>query len=160
MDKPMKAISLWQPWASLVVLGEKRFETRSWSADHRGDLAIHAAKRITSPSEIPAQDLRAMRDTLSELGLTIEELPLGAVLGTVNLVAMHPAATLWEELSREPFLNEASFGNFDEGRFAWELTMPEAFDKPVPTRGYQGLWNWTPPIDLLLIEGRPWPWQK
>ena len=41
----MRAISLWQPWASVVALGSKRIETRHWSTGHRGPLAIHAAKR-------------------------------------------------------------------------------------------------------------------
>ncbi len=41
----MKAISLWQPWATLVALGIKQTETRHWATKHRGQLAIHAAKR-------------------------------------------------------------------------------------------------------------------
>ncbi|MBP0020973.1 MAG: ASCH domain-containing protein, partial [Cyanobacteria bacterium SBLK] len=31
-----KAISLWQPWASLIAMGRKKFETRHWSTDYRG----------------------------------------------------------------------------------------------------------------------------
>jgi hypothetical protein len=42
----MKAISLWQPWASLWVSGRKIHETRSWRTRHRGWLAVHAARRI------------------------------------------------------------------------------------------------------------------
>ena len=42
---PMKAITLRQPWASLVALGVKAIETRSWSTRYRGPLAIHAAAR-------------------------------------------------------------------------------------------------------------------
>jgi hypothetical protein len=41
----VKALSLWQPWASLVALGVKTIETRSWSTSYRGPLAIHAARR-------------------------------------------------------------------------------------------------------------------
>jgi len=43
MDE-IKAISLWQPWASLVIGGHKQFETRSWRTRYRGLLAIHAAR--------------------------------------------------------------------------------------------------------------------
>ncbi len=48
----MKALTLWQPWASLIVLRHKRFETRSWKMDGLiGErIAIHAAKR-------PSKDL-------------------------------------------------------------------------------------------------------
>ena len=40
----MKALSLTQPWASLVVIGAKCYETRSWATNYRGPLAIHASK--------------------------------------------------------------------------------------------------------------------
>ena len=42
----MKALTLWQPWATLVAIGAKKIETRSWKTNYRGPLAIHAAKRI------------------------------------------------------------------------------------------------------------------
>jgi hypothetical protein len=41
----MKAISLWQTWATPVAIGAKRFETRDWSTKHRGPIAIYAAKK-------------------------------------------------------------------------------------------------------------------
>ena len=41
----MKAISLWNPWAALIRCGAKTIETRSWSTQYRGQLAIHAAKK-------------------------------------------------------------------------------------------------------------------
>lgn len=41
----MKAITIWQPWASLLACGAKKYETRSWKTDYRGPIAIHAAKK-------------------------------------------------------------------------------------------------------------------
>jgi hypothetical protein len=38
----MKALTLYQPWASLVALGHKTVETRKWATTYRGPLAIHA----------------------------------------------------------------------------------------------------------------------
>lgn len=38
----MKALSLWQPWATLIQVGVKWIETRSWRTAYRGPLAIHA----------------------------------------------------------------------------------------------------------------------
>ena len=40
----MKLISLWEPWATLMALGAKKVETRSWDTNYRGLLAIHASK--------------------------------------------------------------------------------------------------------------------
>ena len=39
----MKAITIWQPWATLLPLGVKLYETRSWATSYRGPIAIHAA---------------------------------------------------------------------------------------------------------------------
>lgn len=39
----MKALTIWQPWASLLVSGQKKYETRSWATAYRGPIAIHAA---------------------------------------------------------------------------------------------------------------------
>ena len=41
----MKALTIWQPWASLLVTGQKKYETRSWATADRGPIAIHAAMR-------------------------------------------------------------------------------------------------------------------
>lgn len=49
----MKALTLWQPWASLVALGVKTVETRSWSTPYRGPLAIHAAATPDGFDQLP-----------------------------------------------------------------------------------------------------------
>lgn len=41
----MRALTIWQPYASLFPAGAKKFETRSWRTDYRGPIAIHAALR-------------------------------------------------------------------------------------------------------------------
>src|SRR5207302_1698550 len=79
---PMKCLSLWQPWASLVVLGAKRIETRSWSTQHRGPLAIHAAKKWEPNKILALIDEEPYR---SALGEHRGNLPLGCILGTVNV---------------------------------------------------------------------------
>lgn len=48
----MKALTLWQPWASLIALGVKTIETRGWSTNYRGPLAIHAAKRPPKAADV------------------------------------------------------------------------------------------------------------
>lgn len=48
----MKAITLYQPWATLVALGKKKIETRSWKTDYRGPLAIHVAKKFTGDQRL------------------------------------------------------------------------------------------------------------
>ncbi len=40
----MKALSIRQPWADLIIRGEKRIENRKWKTNYRGHVLIHASK--------------------------------------------------------------------------------------------------------------------
>lgn len=103
----MKAITLTPPWGTLVAIGAKRIETRAWSTNYRGPLAIHQAKLLnglrrrddevrvgTRELEKRLADLcdqdpffPALRGHLS--GYTAAErakdLPRGAIVAVVNL---------------------------------------------------------------------------
>lgn len=80
----MKALSLIQPWATLIVLGEKRIETRSWPTKHRGHLAIHASKNFPDDCRRLCEE-RPFREALARHGLTADTLPLGQVLGFATI---------------------------------------------------------------------------
>ncbi len=56
----MKAIGLEQPFASLVGIGAKTIETRPWSTDYRGPLAVHSAETF-----IPVRDMYHRRLLIS-----------------------------------------------------------------------------------------------
>jgi hypothetical protein len=133
-----KAITLWQPWATLVAIGAKEYETRSWATSHRGVLAIHAAK--TNQHIQVARNSEPMRQALLDAGFSSTlQLPLGKVVALVQLVDCFPVEHIWHSLE-EP---ESSFGDFSAGRFAWELRLIQRYDPPIVARGRQGLWNWT-----------------
>jgi hypothetical protein len=92
------AITLWQPWASLVACGAKQWETRGWRTSHRGPLRIHAAK-VERPEEAALVALPAIHDALwPHLGFdrrpmptsVRERLPRGAIVATVNVVDCCP----------------------------------------------------------------------
>ncbi len=142
----MKALSLIQPWASLIVLGEKRIETRSWPTTHRGPLAIHASKSMPDVCRLLCQE-RPFREALARHGLTADTLPLGKVLGIVHLDDCLPTDDL-------PALtpDERAFGDFRRGRFGWLLSRPHPLAGPLPYRGSQGLW--TLPDDILATGPR------
>ncbi len=135
-----KAITLWQPWATLVAIGAKEYETRSWSTNHRGPLAIHAAK--TKDHLDLARDNILMREALFVAGiLSPNQLPLGKIVAKVELTDCFEIEHIWGAL-RE---SEAAFGDYSGGRFAWELRLIQRIDPPIPARGRQGLWNWYQP---------------
>lgn len=132
----MKAITLWQPWASLVAHGFKKFETRSWATTYRGPLVIHAAKRFTEQEKWYC--LHDFKEQLVEGGIRrLSEIPLGAALCVVDLVDVLPTDTVYPTISRI----ERKAGNYQAGRFAWKLENLRPFPEPVPMKGRQGLWT-------------------
>ena len=139
-EAAIKALSLWQPWASLVAVEAKLYDTRSWSTKYRGVLAIHAAKfdKYIYHYDNPALN-PLMREALIEGGFqTAHQIPVGAVLCLVSLVDCYPVEQVRDQLSER----EIAFGDYGDGRFAWKLEMAHVFRPPVPARGHQGLWNW------------------
>lgn len=124
----MRAISLWQPWASAIAIKLKCIETRHWRTDYRGPLAIHAAKRWT----LDERDTAAMfADAYDE---RLRTPPLGAIVAVCRLVDCRRSEELVDEIS----VTEEDFGNYGPKRFGWLLADIEALPEPVPFKGGQG----------------------
>lgn len=139
-----RALTLWQPWASLVVHGLKRFETRSWSTTHRGLLAIHAAARPVSQAEY-AQ----FADLLARCRIEgPEQLPRGVIVGFACVSEIFSVDYIRGNLTDE----ERRVGDFSPGRYAWMLDGPVWLVEPIPCRGRQGLWTVTLGIAVRDVE--------
>jgi hypothetical protein len=128
----MKALSLYEPWATLIALGEKRFETRSWRTNYRGPLLICASKMspIVPPQLIPI---------LNRIGLTVNQWNPGravALVDLVDVIQMKEGQILMTETK-----DELRLGDFSVGRFAWKLEKVRRFKNPFPIRGRQGLFE-------------------
>jgi hypothetical protein len=130
----MKALSLRQPWASLILAGVKVVENRSWSTDHRGLLAIHASAAAADANVF--DDMPAFRELYGIPRLDAATLPRGAILGTVELVDCRRYAALPRRLKAHPFAQP--------GCWCWLLANPKAFPRPIPATGKLRLWDWTP----------------
>jgi hypothetical protein len=72
----MKAITIIQPWATLLAIGEKKFETRSWGTKYRGELAIHASKK----TDKVICRYEPFHSILAKHGYTAANLPTGVLL--------------------------------------------------------------------------------
>lgn len=131
----MKALTIWQPWASLVVWGEKKLETRGWATRYRGPLAIHAGL-----GDMTEELIACNRFYAEVFQVRPKNLPHGVVLGIVNVLDCEP-------INHEFLISskEEAFGDYSAGRFAWELEVVEVFTAPVPAKGKQGLWEWDRP---------------
>lgn len=137
--KIIQAVTLHQPWASLIALGLKHYETRDWKTAHRGMLAIHAGRTK------PAMDIHDLVPP-SQWGILPDTLPFGAVICVVTLKDCIPT----EKLLKVPGFRESDeyrYGNFAPGRYAWQVELVRTFQTPFPEKGQQGLWDWEiPPI--------------
>jgi hypothetical protein len=133
----MKTLSIMQPWATLIAIGAKHFETRSWNTRHRGLLAIHASKGFPRAA-IELCSVEPFQAALRGAGFEkATDLPRGMIIATATLKTTHPTQNLRLDLDER----ELAFGFYDDGRFAWELIDIERLASPVIMRGSLGLWN-------------------
>jgi activating signal cointegrator 1 len=149
----LRAISLWQPWATLIAIGAKRIETRSWDPGYapiHGPIAIHASKRV---------DRYAFRNpfinkALFDAGISVAgQLPRGAIVAVCDLDASCQcyANGSFSRFGAPVFVGapECYFGDYAAGRYAWMLSNLRKLEKPVPFRGRQ---KWFHVPDDLLSE--------
>ena len=136
----MKALSVRQPWAELIIQGKKTLELRSWSVKHRGPLAIHASTNIE-------------REACVAHGIDPDLVTTGAIIGVVDLMDVREldanefAARRSEHLADERFNTTPLFG--------WQLANPRALPHPRVVHGRMGLF--TVPDDLLQTDVAPLP---
>jgi hypothetical protein len=147
----MKALTVYQPWASLIIAGAKPYEFRKWDFASRMPqligqrVVIHASSRLIKLSEV--RDIMGRLES-GETGLLVDiarpiveralaephVFPLSAGLGTV--------------IMRQPISAVELFGGvfdsdrLDHTKFGWPLTDIVKFEPPAPARGHQGFWNW------------------
>jgi hypothetical protein len=150
----MKAITLWQPWASLIATGAKKIETRSWKTNYRGPLAIHAAKTWNSETDAMMHTWYTQGGLAPLVGKPLdltgssypdikeEYLPKGMIIAICNLVDCIPT----DRFTQKQIEFEKHFGDFTPGRYGWILEDVRLLTEPIPAKGMQGLWNYDIPI--------------
>lgn len=160
----IKAISLWQPWASLMAAGYKRVETRSWvprGLKHGQLVAIHAAKRWTDEVRELCEydsDFNGMLRLAEKRGLwDFDKPPLGCIVAIARFDQAIPTYQFFKARGDTPIYrlseDEANFGNYGPNRFGWIFSEVRPLE-PIPLRGMQGLFDWTPPAELHYLEPR------
>src|SRR2546429_7777378 len=142
----MKALTLTQPWATLVAIGAKRIETRSWKTSYCGPLATPAAKKYPRTAQMVAISSPFI-EPLNRAGY-LPDIPLGAVVAICHLTNCIPVEVVDNAsnvfgVSLEPLSErERAFGDYSPGRFAWILEAVKPLPQPIPAKGALGLWEW------------------
>jgi hypothetical protein len=146
--RAIPVLTLHQPWASLIALGVKTIETRSWSTKYRGPLAIHAGKKVVyGPvgdhyAEVAFSDVRHVEDCDCESGEIAPScvrgattrpcltkggqspliLPLGAVVATCTLVDVVPTGD-WPKWHLHVLRQRFGGESWDDGQ--WNAALSE-----------------------------------
>jgi len=126
----MKAFTLYQPYATAIILGLKKYETRSWATKYRGPLAIHASLKPLLPE---------LKELAKRYG--INNLEYGKIIAICEL---QDCIEMTKDFINSQSTTEKDFGIWTPGRYAWKLKVLKILKQPIPARGYQMLWN----IDL------------
>lgn len=125
----MKVLTIKQPWATLIIQGNKKFEFRSWQTHYRGELLIHAGKSI---------DKEAMKRLEKYLP---ENIPLGKIIGKVNLTnCIKTSPEFFQNVQKE---NKDIYSKsiFKE-EYAWQVELIEKFENPIEVKGNLSLWDY------------------
>ena len=125
----MKALTIKQPWATLIMQGDKRFEFRGWQTKYRGDLLIHAGKGI---------DKEAMKRLEKYLPA---KLPYGEILGKVKLVDCIKMSPEFKELLLKENSDIYTKSSFQEN-YGWQVSDVEVFENPIDAKGHLSLWEY------------------
>ena len=166
----MKALTIWQPWASLIITGAKPYEFRGWRPQRSmigQRIVIHAAAKKVDREEVSvlyhvlfhrkASDriAEAARETClhpdKALPILVEQLtnglPMACGLGTAIVGEPRIGTAIAEEFG----IPRANDSDRDEhANWGWPMLEIEAWLEPVPMRGAQGFWPWLTPALALL----------
>lgn len=152
----MKALTIWQPWATLVIAGVKPYEFRGWPAPVaiRGQrVAIHAGARPVRKAELADLIVRMRSDEAWSTCLKPEALdmlerwysnpaalPLSSIVGTAVLGQPKCAFDIVHEFGAK--LNDSDRNQ--HSNWAWPMLDPQPLEPIQPAKGAQGFWEWRP----------------
>lgn len=124
----MKALTIKQPWASLIIEGYKKYEFRSWKTNYRGKILIHAGLTLE----------RDMKERFKEYSLDYK---CGYIIGEAEIV---DCILVDEKFNNElRCINPLVYAKSNHvEKYAWKLDNIKKYDKPILCKGKLGLWNY------------------
>ena len=138
-ETTIKALSIKQPWAGLIMAGIKTVENRSWSTMYSGRMAIVSSAK---PDKHALEDMRRKLGKLPNI-CSVN----GAILGTVELSGMLWTADDGVAESDHPRVTKKMLAWWNRESVGWIVERPKRLPSSVPYKGRLGLYSI--PADLL-----------
>ena len=124
----MKALTIKQPWASLIIEGYKKYEFRSWKTNYRGKILIHSGLSLE----------KDMQERFKDYNLDYQ---LGYIIGEAEIVDCILVDEKFNEELRN--IDPIVYGRSNHvENYAWKLENIKKYDNPIPCKGKLGLWNY------------------
>ncbi|MDY3757733.1 MAG: ASCH domain-containing protein [Bacilli bacterium] len=126
----MKVLSIKEPWASLIMNGTKKIETRSWKTKYRGEIYIHASlskAKITKPE---------VYELIKDMNFKC-----GYIICKCNLVDCIYMTDEYVNDMKTNHYEEYICGHYEVGRYAWIVEDVKVIE-PIEAKGKLGLWNY------------------
>jgi len=134
----MKVLSITEPMATLICLGKKKIETRSWKTNYRGELYIHASLTKIRKEWKDNKELMNLLDNSS--------LNYGNIICKCNLVdCVYMDNEFINKIKKDN--QEYICGIYEFGRYAWILENVEILDTSIKVKGHLGIWNYEEEIN-------------
>lgn len=129
----MKVLSIKEPFASLISLGIKKIETRSWKTNYRGEIYIHASLTKNKIEE-------ERKEKLLKLLPNNYEFKEGYIIckGYLKDCILMDDKFLDEIKNDE---TEYLCGRYEKGRYAWVISDVKLLNKAIPAKGKLGIWD-------------------
>ena len=123
----MKALTIKEPWATLIIDGYKKYEFRSWKTNYRGKILIHAGMSKE----------KDMLEKFKDYNLNCSK---GMIIGEAFLTDCILVTKEFEGALLK--IDKTVYGKPHEMKYAWKLENIIKYDEPIPIKGKLGLWNY------------------
>ena len=124
----MKALTIKQPWASLIIEGYKKYEFRSWKTNYRGKILIHAGLTLE----------KNIQERFKDYNLDYK---LGYIIGEAEIVDCILVDEEFNCLLRN--IDSVVYGRSNHvENYAWKLENIKKYDNPIPCKGKLSLWDY------------------
>lgn len=124
----MKALTIKQPWASLIIEGYKKYEFRSWKTNYRGKILIHAGLSLE----------KDVQERFKDYNLDYK---LGYIIGEAEIVDCILVDEKFNESLRN--IDPIVYGRSNHvENYAWKLENIKKYDNPIPCKGKLSLWDY------------------